>query len=144
MIKELNINDTVITNQLKVYYLKEKASGNLKVDLFRTSKDTNLIYVEKSYFNHLINYNINNNQLITDNLDLVVNVRSQFCKGLFPHFAQDEDKFVQINDNGISFHNSKPLLFISSITQDKCYNLLQKIIRLQILKSKKEEKQWII
>ena len=142
MIKELNINDTVITNQLKVYYLKEKASGNLKVDLFRTSKDTNLIYVEKSYFNHLINYNINNNQLITDNLDLVVNVRSQFCKGLFPHFAQDEDKFVQINDNGISFHNSKPLLFISSITQDKCYNLLQKIIRLQILI--KGKKQWII
>ena len=134
MIKELNINDTVITNQLKVYYLKEKASGN-----FRTSKDTNFIYAEKSYFDHLINYNINNNQLITDNLDLVVNVRSQFCKGLFPHFAQDEDKFVQINDNGISFHNSKPLLFISSITQDKCYNLLQKLIRLQILKSKKEK-----
>lgn len=133
MIKELNINDTVITNQLKVYYLKEKASGNLKVDLFRTSKDTNLIYVEKSYFDHLINYNINNNQLITDNLDLVVNVRSQFCKGLFPHFAQDKDKFVQINDNGISFHNSKPLLFISSITQDKCYNLLQKLIRIQRL-----------
>lgn len=139
MIKELNINDTVITNQLKVYYLKEKASGN-----FRTSKDTNFIYANKSYFNHLINYNINNNQLITDNLDLVVNVRSQFCKGLFPHFAQDEDKFVQINDNGISFHNSKPLLFISSITQDKCYNLLQKLIRLQILKSKKETGQWII
>ena len=128
MIKELNINDTVITNQLKVYYLKEKASGN-----FRTSKDTNFIYANKSYFNHLINYNINNNQLITDNLDLVVNVRSQFCKGLFPHFAQDEDKFVQINDNGISFHNSKPLLFISSITQDKCYNLFQKIIRIQRL-----------
>ena len=128
MIKELNINDTVITNQLKVYYLKEKASGN-----FRTSKDTNFIYANKSYFNHLINYNINNNQLITDNLDLVVNVRSQFCKGLFPHFAQDEDKFVQINDNGISFHNSKPLLFISSITQDKCYNLLQKLIRIQRL-----------
>lgn len=128
MIKELNINDTVITNQLKVYYLKEKASGN-----FRTSKDTNFIYANKSYFNHLINYNINNNQLITDNLDLVVNVRSQFCKGLFPHFAQDEDKFVQINDNGISFHNSKPLLFISSITQNKCYNLLQKIIRIQRL-----------
>ena len=139
MIKELNINDRVITNQLKVYYLKEKASGN-----FRTSKDTNFIYANKSYFNHLINYNINNNQLITDNLDLVVNVRSQFCKGLFPHFAQDEDKFVQINDNGISFHNSKRLLFISSITQDKCYNLLQKIIRLQILKSKKEKGQWII
>ena len=139
MIKELNINDTVITNQLKVYYLKEKVSGN-----FRTSKDTNFIYANKSYFNHLINYNINNNQLITDNLDLVVNVRSQFCKGLSPHFAQDEDKFVQINNNGISFHNSKPLLFISSITQDKCYNLLQKLIRLQILKSKKEKGQWII
>lgn len=139
MIKELNINDTVITNQLKVYYLKEKASGN-----FRTSKDTNFIYANKSFFNHLINYNINNNQLITDNLDLVVNIRSQFCKGLSPHFAQDEDKFVQINDNGISFHNSKPLLFISSITQDKCYNLLQKLIRLQILKSKKETGQWII
>ena len=134
MIKELNINDTVITNQLKVYYLKEKASGN-----FRTSKDTNFIYANKSYFNHLINYNINNNQLITDNLDLVINVRSQFCKGLSPHFAQDEDKFVQINDNGISFHNAKPLLFISSITQDKCYNLIQKIIRLQILKSKMEK-----
>ena len=133
MIKELNINDKVITNNLKVYYLKEKTSGNFKVDLFKTSKDTNFIYVEKSYFNHLINYNINNNQLITDNLDLVVKVRSQFCKGLSPHFAQDENKFVQINDNGISFHNSKPLLFISSITQDKCYNLLQKIIRLQIL-----------
>ena len=133
MIKELNINDIVMTNQLKVYYLKEKASGNLKVDLFRTSKDTNLIYVEKSYFNHLINYNINNNQLITDNLDLVIKIRSQFCKGLSPHFAQDEDKFVQINDNGISFHNSKPLLFISSIPKDKCYNLFQKIIRIQRL-----------
>lgn len=139
MLRELNINDIVITNQLKVYYLKEKSSGN-----FRTSKDTNFIYANKSYFNHLINYNINNNQLITDNLDLVVNVKSQFCKGLSPHFAQDEDKFVQINDKGISFHNSKPLLFISSITQDKCYNLLQKIIRLQILKSKKEKGQWIV
>ena len=128
MIKELNINDTVITNQLKVYYLKEKASGN-----FRTSKDTNFIYANKSYFNHLINYNIDNNQFMTDNIDLVVNIRSQFCKGLSPHFAQDEDKFVQINNNGISFHNSKPLLFISSIPKDKCYNLFQKIIRIQRL-----------
>ena len=142
MIKELNINDTVMTSQLKVYYLKEKAKGKFFFDLFQTSKDTNFTYVEKSYFNHLINYSNNNNQFITDNLDLVVNIRSQFCKGLFPHFAQDEDKFAQINDNGISFHNAKPLLFISSITQDKCYNLLQKIIRLQILI--KGRKQWII
>jgi len=127
MIKELNINDTVITNQLKVYYLKE----NFKVGLFKTSKDTNFIYANKSYFNHLINYNIYNNQLITDNLDLVVKVRSQFCKGLFPHFAQDKEEVVQINDNGISFHNSKPLLFISNIPEGKSYNLLQKIKRLQ-------------
>ena len=133
MIKELNINDTVITNQLKVYYLKEKASGNLRVDLFRTSKDTNLIYVEKSYFNHLINYNTSNYQYMTDNIDLVFRKESNFCKGYFPHFAQDNDKFVEINDNGISFHNAKPLLFISNIKESKCYNLFQKIKRLQKL-----------
>lgn len=73
-------------------------------------------------------------QLITDNLDLVLRHEPNFCKGYFPqHFTQDKDEVVQINDNGISFHNSKPLLFISSIPKDKSYNLFQKIIRIQRL-----------
>lgn len=134
MLPELQLNDVVISHDLRVYYYKDNTSN---FPLFSTSKDAydSLFSDPQNYFKHLVSYNHCGAQFITDNFELVLRARSTLhlnrSYASFPHYAKSVQEVLHIKDGvNVALHNDKRVLFIYNLVSEQCQALYNKTIRL--------------
>ena len=139
MLRELQLNDVVIAEDLRVYYYKDKSSN---FPLFSTSKDTykSLFSDPQNYFKHIVSDNHAGAHFITDNFELVLRRGSALHKSgvyaKFNHYAKDINTEVEIKDQvNVAVCNNEKVLLIKNLISEQCKELYDKTIRLhEVLK----------
>lgn len=139
MLRELQLNDVVVAEDLRVYYFKSLKNQNdpHSYSIFATSKDKyeSLFSDPQNYFKHVVSYDHMGAQFMTDNFELVLRPRSvlhlnkNFAS--FPHYAKSVQEVVHIKDGvNVVLHNNERVLFIYNLTSEQCQKLYDKTIRL--------------
>ncbi len=139
MLRELQLNDVVVAEDLRVYYCKLLKNKNdpHSYSLFSTSKDAyqSLFSDPQNYFKHLVSNDHGGAQFITDNFELVLRHESALHKPFvcakFHHYAKDinTEVAIQIRVN-VAVCNNEKVLFIKNLMSGQCKTLYNKTIRL--------------
>lgn len=139
MLRELQLNDVVVAEDLRVYYCKSLKNKNdpHSYSLFKTSKDKyeSLFSDPQNYFKHVVSNDHMGAQFMTDNFELVLRPRSVLHLNekytSFPHYAKSVQEVVHIKDRvNVALHNDERVLFIYNLISEQCQKLYNKTIRL--------------